>query len=191
MAEYINLPGWNRPVYYYEDDTRSNNIAITPLPTKEPDNISKINSLLEQFSGELAHIDPIPTRIEKADFDLEEEKSSFSISIPVEEIGDILFLKELLSIDPLSPPEIESSNLIILMIRHLLSSSPEPPDVEEGNNPHNATSAAKWLTRGCPDPMTTAFRLRQPPLTGVRGGQAVIRSGQAVGDDGPATVRLR
>ncbi|GJS60651.1 hypothetical protein Tco_0655435 [Tanacetum coccineum] len=29
--------------------------------------------LLEEFSGELAHIDPIPPRIEKADFDLEEE----------------------------------------------------------------------------------------------------------------------
>ncbi|GJR80988.1 hypothetical protein Tco_0151773 [Tanacetum coccineum] len=28
---------------------------------------------LEEFSGELAHIDPIPPRIEKADFDLEEE----------------------------------------------------------------------------------------------------------------------
>ncbi|GKA75490.1 hypothetical protein Tco_0781868 [Tanacetum coccineum] len=33
----------------------------------------KIDSLLEQFSGELAHIDPIPPGIEKADFDLEEE----------------------------------------------------------------------------------------------------------------------
>ncbi|GKC95867.1 hypothetical protein Tco_1161309 [Tanacetum coccineum] len=33
----------------------------------------KINSLLEQVSSELAHIDPIPPGIEKADFDLEEE----------------------------------------------------------------------------------------------------------------------
>ncbi|GKB28774.1 hypothetical protein Tco_0868175 [Tanacetum coccineum] len=33
----------------------------------------KIDSLLEQFSGELAHIDPIPPGIEKVDFDLEEE----------------------------------------------------------------------------------------------------------------------
>ncbi|GJZ72945.1 hypothetical protein Tco_0637091 [Tanacetum coccineum] len=179
MAEYINLPSWNRPVYYYEDDDEEYTIAITPdLPTEEPDNslsmgdehlstipetesdevikssvenlvpipsepedfsdiesecdvpvcddsttfsnplfdsdndstssddesfsnenvpkeiysnplfdeeiisdkidasiISslKINSLLEQFSGELAHIDPIPPGIEKADFDLEEE----------------------------------------------------------------------------------------------------------------------
>ncbi|GJY71739.1 hypothetical protein Tco_0475442 [Tanacetum coccineum] len=33
----------------------------------------KFDYLLEEFSGELAHIDPIPPRIEKADFDLEEE----------------------------------------------------------------------------------------------------------------------
>ncbi|GJW47385.1 hypothetical protein Tco_0079031 [Tanacetum coccineum] len=32
-----------------------------------------IDYLLEEFSGELAHIDPIPPGIEKADFDLEEE----------------------------------------------------------------------------------------------------------------------
>ncbi|GKF10505.1 hypothetical protein Tco_0048431 [Tanacetum coccineum] len=31
------------------------------------------NYLLEEFSGELAHIDPIPPGIEKADFDLEKE----------------------------------------------------------------------------------------------------------------------
>ncbi|GJY95577.1 hypothetical protein Tco_0511938, partial [Tanacetum coccineum] len=29
--------------------------------------------LLEEFSGELAHIDPIPPRIKEADFDLKEE----------------------------------------------------------------------------------------------------------------------
>nr|GEW51693.1 hypothetical protein [Tanacetum cinerariifolium] len=33
----------------------------------------KFDYLLEEFSGELAHIDPIPPRIEEADFDLEEE----------------------------------------------------------------------------------------------------------------------
>nr|GFC64167.1 hypothetical protein [Tanacetum cinerariifolium] len=33
----------------------------------------KFDYLLEEFSGELAHIDPIPLRIEDADFDLEEE----------------------------------------------------------------------------------------------------------------------
>ncbi|GJW07810.1 hypothetical protein Tco_1570233 [Tanacetum coccineum] len=35
--------------------------------------LSDFDYLLEEFSGELAHIDPIPPGIEKADFDLEEE----------------------------------------------------------------------------------------------------------------------
>ncbi|GKF91549.1 hypothetical protein Tco_0275250, partial [Tanacetum coccineum] len=33
----------------------------------------KIDSLLDQFFDKLAHNDPIPSRIEEADFDLEEE----------------------------------------------------------------------------------------------------------------------
>ncbi|GJW61298.1 hypothetical protein Tco_0110633 [Tanacetum coccineum] len=37
------------------------------------DSSPKIDYLLEEFSGELAHINPIPPGIEKADFDLEEE----------------------------------------------------------------------------------------------------------------------
>ncbi|GJZ47946.1 hypothetical protein Tco_0601778 [Tanacetum coccineum] len=35
--------------------------------------ISKIDSLVEQFSGELAHIDLIPPGTNEADFDLEED----------------------------------------------------------------------------------------------------------------------
>ncbi|GKD75258.1 hypothetical protein Tco_1333540 [Tanacetum coccineum] len=37
------------------------------------DSSPKFDYLLEEFSGELAHIDPIPPRIEKADFDLEKK----------------------------------------------------------------------------------------------------------------------
>ncbi|GJV56098.1 hypothetical protein Tco_1457103 [Tanacetum coccineum] len=37
------------------------------------DSSPKFDYLLEEFSGELTHIDPIPPGIEKADFDLEEE----------------------------------------------------------------------------------------------------------------------
>ncbi|GKB59335.1 transposase, Ptta/En/Spm, transposase, Tnp1/En/Spm-like protein, partial [Tanacetum coccineum] len=37
------------------------------------DSSPKFDYLLEEFSGELAHIDPIPSGIKKADFDLEEE----------------------------------------------------------------------------------------------------------------------
>ncbi|GJW84384.1 hypothetical protein Tco_0157529 [Tanacetum coccineum] len=147
-----------------------------------------IDSLLEEFSGELAHIDPIPPGIEKADFDLEEEirlvknlsydnssprspeelnakiavRIVASLSLPlipvedsdsrIEEInlffasdnsmpsgiknddydseGDIRFLEELLSNDPLPLPKNESSNL-----DHFNDpSSPrpplKPPDVE-------------------------------------------------------------
>ncbi|GKF33209.1 hypothetical protein Tco_0106409 [Tanacetum coccineum] len=37
------------------------------------DSSPKFDFLFEEFSSELAHIDPIPPGIEKADFDLEEE----------------------------------------------------------------------------------------------------------------------
>ncbi|GKB00627.1 hypothetical protein Tco_0828620 [Tanacetum coccineum] len=234
MAEYINLPSWNRPAYYYEDDDEEYTIAITPdLPTEEPDNslsmgdehlstipetesdevikssvenlvpipsepedfsdiesecdvpvcddsttfsnplfdsdndstssddesfsnenvpkeiysnplfdeeiisdkidasiISslKINSLLEQFSGELAHIDPIPPGIEKAEFDLEEE---------IRLVENLLYdnssprrPEELNFIDPLPLPEIESSNLDHFNDPSSPRPPPEPPDVE-------------------------------------------------------------
>nr|GEW91041.1 hypothetical protein [Tanacetum cinerariifolium] len=57
-------------------------IAIAPvLPTEEPeyslntliDSSPKFDYLLEEFSGELAYIDPIPPVIKESDFDLEEE----------------------------------------------------------------------------------------------------------------------
>ncbi|GJV87235.1 hypothetical protein Tco_1531173 [Tanacetum coccineum] len=152
------------------------------------DSSPKFDYLLEEFSGELAHIDPIPPGIEEADFYLEEEirlveNLSFDNSssrspkelnlenadtiletlspspIPIEDSdshmeeidlflafddsmppgienddydskGDICFLEELLSNDPLPLPEIESSNL-----DHFNDpSSPrpplKPPDVE-------------------------------------------------------------
>ncbi|GKD45158.1 hypothetical protein Tco_1269803 [Tanacetum coccineum] len=140
----------------------------------------KIDSLLEEFSGELAHIDLIPPGINETDFDPEEEIrlvekllydnssprppeefnsensdiESFSPSpIPVEDSdslmeeidlfltpddsmppgienddydseGDILFLEELLSNDPLSLPENESFHFD----RYYVPSSPRPPE---------------------------------------------------------------
>ncbi|GKD10296.1 hypothetical protein Tco_1189981, partial [Tanacetum coccineum] len=104
----------------------------------------KFDSLLEEFSGELAHIDLISPKIDEADFDPEEEihlvekllydNSSprppkklnsensdaviefFSPSpIPVEDKGDIL--KELVNNDSLSLPKNESFH----------PSSPRPP----------------------------------------------------------------
>ncbi|GJR30948.1 hypothetical protein Tco_0123828 [Tanacetum coccineum] len=47
------------------------------------DSSPKFDYLLEEFSGELAHINPIPPGIEEADFDLEEEISSLVTGIVV------------------------------------------------------------------------------------------------------------
>ncbi|GKB60505.1 hypothetical protein Tco_0916691 [Tanacetum coccineum] len=39
LAEYINLPSWNHPAYYYEYDDEEYTIAITPvILTEKPDN---------------------------------------------------------------------------------------------------------------------------------------------------------
>ncbi|GJU76947.1 hypothetical protein Tco_1274017 [Tanacetum coccineum] len=104
----------------------------------------KFDSLLEEFSGELAHIDLIPPGINEADFDPEEEiclveKLFDSLmeeidlfltpddSIPpgienddYDSEGDILFLEELLSNDSPSLPENESFHFDV-------PSSPRPP----------------------------------------------------------------
>nr|GEZ00650.1 hypothetical protein [Tanacetum cinerariifolium] len=98
------------------------------------DSSPKFDYLLEEFSGELSHIDPIPPGIEEVDFDLEEEirlvENLFDSQI--EEIdlfldtddlmppsiengdydseGDIHFLEEFLSDDLFPLPKNESSN---------------------------------------------------------------------------------
>ncbi|GJZ75768.1 hypothetical protein Tco_0640233 [Tanacetum coccineum] len=99
------------------------------------DSSPKFDYLLEEFSGELAHINPISPGIEKADFDLEEEirlvENLFDSLMKVIDLflasdesmppgiedddydlkGDICFLERLLSNDSLSLPKNESSNL--------------------------------------------------------------------------------
>ncbi|GJV43290.1 hypothetical protein Tco_1427826 [Tanacetum coccineum] len=111
----------------------------------------KFDSLLEEFSGELAHINLISLEIDEADFDPEEEIrlvekllydnssprppkklnsensdvviESFSPSpIPVED-RDILFLEELLNNDSLSLPKNESFHFD----HYYDPSSPHPP----------------------------------------------------------------
>ncbi|GJZ42055.1 hypothetical protein Tco_0588941 [Tanacetum coccineum] len=112
----------------------------------------KFDSLLEEFPGELTHIDLISPEIDEADFDLEEEihlveKLLYdnSSSRPLEELNsknfdvviesfspspipvkgrDILFLGELLTHDPLSLPENESFHFD----RYYVPSSPRPPE---------------------------------------------------------------
>ncbi|GJT45369.1 hypothetical protein Tco_0954084 [Tanacetum coccineum] len=118
------------------------------------DDFTLFDYLIEEFSGELAHIDPIPPGIEKADFDLEEEIRFFenlfdslmeeidlflasddSMPLGIEDDdydseGDIRFLEELLSND--SPPllENESSNLDHFNDPLSPRPPPKPPDVE-------------------------------------------------------------
>ncbi|GJU77005.1 hypothetical protein Tco_1274075, partial [Tanacetum coccineum] len=104
----------------------------------------KFDSLLEEFSGELAHIDLISLKIDEADFDPEEEirlveKLFESLieeidlfltpddSIPpgiendnYDSEGDIIFLEQLLSNDSPSLPENE-------LFHFDVPSSPRPP----------------------------------------------------------------
>ncbi|GJZ89903.1 hypothetical protein Tco_0661830 [Tanacetum coccineum] len=80
------------------------------------DSSPKFDFNLEEFSGELAHIDPIPLGIEKADFDLEEEIRLIenllydnSSSRPPEELNLEIADTILESLSP-SPIPIEDSN---------------------------------------------------------------------------------
>nr|GEW31388.1 hypothetical protein [Tanacetum cinerariifolium] len=74
----------------------------------------KIDSFLEEFFGELAHINLVPPGINKAYFDLEEE---------------IRLIEELFN-NPLSLPENESSNFDHHDDPSFPRPPPEPPDVE-------------------------------------------------------------
>nr|GEX26713.1 hypothetical protein [Tanacetum cinerariifolium] len=111
----------------------------------------KFDYLLEEFSGELVHIDPIPPGIKEANFDLEEEICLDSDS-HMEEIDlflatddlmppgienddydseeDIHFLEELLNNDLLPLPENKSSNFDHHDDLSFPRPPPEPPDVE-------------------------------------------------------------
>ncbi|GJY57285.1 hypothetical protein Tco_0456400 [Tanacetum coccineum] len=73
----------------------------------------KIDSLLEELSGELFHIDLIPPEINEADFDPEEDIR----------LGDVLFLEELLNDDSISLLEYESFHVDFYNV----PSSPRPP----------------------------------------------------------------
>ncbi|GJW85438.1 hypothetical protein Tco_0158583 [Tanacetum coccineum] len=155
-SQTTNFSTFSNPLF--DDSTSSDDESFSD---------EDIDSLLEQFSDELAHIDPIPPGIEEADFDLEkeirlvenlsydnssprppEERNSENVDtiiespspspIPVvdsdshmeDSEGDIYFLEELLSNDPLPLPEIESSNLDHFNDLSSPRPPPEPPDVE-------------------------------------------------------------
>ncbi|GKE63817.1 hypothetical protein Tco_1514184, partial [Tanacetum coccineum] len=84
--------------------------SLTPVETRD--------SLLEEFSDELALLDPFPSRIGDADFNAE---------------GDILLLEKLLNDDPSSPLPSKELNLEELkMIKSLIDDFP-PLDILGGN----------------------------------------------------------
>nr|GEX82415.1 hypothetical protein [Tanacetum cinerariifolium] len=129
LAEYINLP----------KSLLNRDTSIISYP--------KFDSLLEEFSGELAHTDLISTKIEEADFDPEEEihlveklfdslmkdidifltpDDSMPSGIKNDDYdseGDILFLEELLNEDSFSLPENKSFHFD----HYFDPSSPRPP----------------------------------------------------------------
>nr|GEZ75713.1 hypothetical protein [Tanacetum cinerariifolium] len=118
------------------------------------DSSPKFGYLLEEFFGELAHINPIPPGIEEADFDLEEEiclveklfdsqMEEIDLFLAIDDLmppgienddydseRDIHFLEELLSDDPLPLFENESSNFDHHDDPSFPPPPPKPPDVE-------------------------------------------------------------
>nr|GEV57146.1 integrase, catalytic region, zinc finger, CCHC-type, peptidase aspartic, catalytic [Tanacetum cinerariifolium] len=90
------------------------------------DSSRKFYFLLEDFSGELAHINPIPSGIEEADFDLEEE---------------IRF--NCLAMIPFPFPKTSHLILIIMIIPSFPRPSPEPPDVEVFFKPDSGVLTTK------------------------------------------------
>ncbi|GJY61642.1 hypothetical protein Tco_0462299, partial [Tanacetum coccineum] len=102
------------------------------------DSSPKFDFLLEEFSGELAHINPIPPGIEKVDFDLEEEirfvenllYDNSSPRPPEElnlEIADTIFE----SLSP-SPILVEDSDSLIEEIDLFLATNDSmPPGIED------------------------------------------------------------
>nr|GEW28146.1 hypothetical protein [Tanacetum cinerariifolium] len=118
------------------------------------DSSPKFDYLPEEFSGELAHINPIPPRIEEADFDLEEEirlvenlfdshMEEIDLFLATDDLTpsgikndyydserDIYFLEEFLSNDPLLLLKNKSSNFDHHDDPSFPRPPPEPPDFE-------------------------------------------------------------
>nr|GEW32304.1 hypothetical protein [Tanacetum cinerariifolium] len=84
---------------------------LVPTPNSSIISSPKINSFLEEFFGELAHIDLIPPGINETNFDPEEDIHLMPPGIEKDDYDserDILFLEELLSNDSPSLSENES-----------------------------------------------------------------------------------
>ncbi|GJT82231.1 hypothetical protein Tco_1056573 [Tanacetum coccineum] len=123
-----NFKIYSNPLFYDEEviSTKidphyfnAESILIESLLNRDTliDSSPKFDFLLEEFSGELAHIDPIPPGIEEADFDLEEE----------------IRLVKNLSYDNSSPQPLEELNAEIADTI-LESLSPSPIPVEDSDS---------------------------------------------------------
>nr|GEX07614.1 hypothetical protein [Tanacetum cinerariifolium] len=173
VENLVRIPSESKDLIDYEsecdmfvcDDSLSKNKGSEDIvsipPRKEihhldaiPDSIqsflnhaNSINSLIEEFAGKLAPINPIPSGIVEADFDPKKDIrpieillnddsfphseipdaiiESFSpFPMPVKDKGDVLFLKELLNDDSISLPEYESFHVDFYNV----PSSPRPPE---------------------------------------------------------------
>ncbi|GJY23720.1 hypothetical protein Tco_0397378 [Tanacetum coccineum] len=131
--------------YYFNAESNliesllNRDILIDPSP--------KFDYLLEEFSGELAHIDPIPPGIEKANFDPEEEiclneNLLYENSSPEErnsEIADTIF-------ESLSPPPIpveDSDSLMEEIDLFLAFDDLMPPGIE--NDDYDSEGDIRFL----------------------------------------------
>ncbi|GJW99474.1 hypothetical protein Tco_0183388 [Tanacetum coccineum] len=98
------------------EERNSENVdTIIESPSPSPIPVEDSDSHMEEIDLFLAFDDSMPPGIENDDYDSE---------------GDIRFLEELLSNDPLPLPEIESSNLDHFNDPSSPRPPPEPPDVE-------------------------------------------------------------
>ncbi|GJU25373.1 hypothetical protein Tco_1163994 [Tanacetum coccineum] len=102
------------------------------------DSSPKFDYLLEEFSGELAHIDPIPPGIEKADFDLEEEICLVenllydnSSPRPPEELNLEIADTILESLSSSSIPVADSDSLMEEIDLFLVSDDSMPPGIKD------------------------------------------------------------
>ncbi|GKB20045.1 hypothetical protein Tco_0853968 [Tanacetum coccineum] len=102
------------------------------------DFVPKFDFLFEEFSGELAHIDPIPPGIEKADFDLEEEIRLVenllydnSSPRPPEELNLEIADTILESLSPSHIPVANSESLMEEIDLFLASDDSMPPGIED------------------------------------------------------------
>ncbi|GJW90171.1 hypothetical protein Tco_0167724 [Tanacetum coccineum] len=135
------------------------------------DSSPKFDYLLEEFSGELAHSDPIPPGIEKADFDLEEEiclvKNLLydnSSPRPPEELNLEIADTILESLSP-SPIPVQEEINIFLVPDDLIPPGVENDDSEDEDNstflPENELSILKPSSpRPPPEPLDVCLNFK-------------------------------